>query len=250
MKEHLINLVQTPHSFFLYPFGKFLIESISFLLHLMLISYVAVYKIGDFNQGATLSRLEVLAWLSCLSFTLREGEEIYADGLAAYLKYGRNILDLTLHSMVVVLFSLRFCGLVLFDLDYGLVFLFDLLFTLYIIGLWARLSIIMLAHPRAGPLIRAIFQMGTDIRNFLYIASLFLAGFSIAFYYLVNVSAESLGVTIQGYVLCGMWCVVCVMWLSMCACISVSVRVRMSVNGGHECLVYREVAAFCISVYM
>ena len=104
-KELALILLLEPKKFFLLPFGKFVIQSFSFIIFLALYSVLVVAP--GFTVNSSVSPLEVTVWVMAFGYMIGELGEIYKIGAVKYFQEEWNRIDIFIYIGFLVIISIR-----------------------------------------------------------------------------------------------------------------------------------------------
>jgi hypothetical protein len=173
------TLLFQPKDFTMLPYGKFIIEAFGFLLFLFCYSIMTLKTV---KVGEPLSPFEIFTWLQALAYVIEEIREMYAIGAIKYLQDESNRVDVLISLGMIIVFSIRTStatsGVVSSVYSFWEVF--------NAIMLWFRIGFVFQVHPTIGPLLRTTFSIMNDVVNFVIMTALFVIGFSLSLFFLLN----------------------------------------------------------------
>eukprot|EP01006_Ploeotia_vitrea_P037380 TRINITY_DN66125_c3_g1_i1.p1 TRINITY_DN66125_c3_g1~~TRINITY_DN66125_c3_g1_i1.p1 ORF type:complete len:920 (+),score=537.65 TRINITY_DN66125_c3_g1_i1:235-2994(+) len=183
-------MVTEPKSFFMLPIGKFVLEAFSFLIFLLLFSFVVSLRLQLVDP---IHYIEFALWVIVGAFLAGELREMWDSGMLDYFSSGWNILDITIYVSFVFIAFARIATRDVTDGDdtethgalYRLQSSYVALMAVNSVLLWVRVSFIFAIHPTVGPLLRMMERMLTDLKNFLVLMALFIAGFALAMHFML-----------------------------------------------------------------
>eukprot|EP01084_Bolivina_argentea_P076822 139273_1 len=174
--------VQKP-CFFFTPLGTYLSSAVSYLVFILIYTYLSSYQFDIHN---TITTQELFFWILNIGYILHEMQMFVVDGLKLYFSQYSNFFDTLISCIFVSRLVIRLYSMFK-SIDCkqnelcwsasNLNGIYVILWGISTILLWCGSINFFVLSPRLGPLIQMIYEMMDDIIAFFEIMIILASGF-------------------------------------------------------------------------
>eukprot|EP01084_Bolivina_argentea_P307706 531894_1 len=185
--ETLRFLLYHPAKFYFTPIGRYYIQSIMYLLYVILVTIVSEQQAYLYSD---ISILECVMWIANAGYALFEFMEMTCRGIE-YFSDSTNYFDIGIMTNWTILFFIRMTKNENIYIDQQearnsrITAFYMTIFAIQIIILYCRIATIFVRNKTLGPFIRMIGGMMSDIANFAFVCLIFFLGFTVALRYVL-----------------------------------------------------------------